>query len=69
MLVFEACLRNIIEIDRFYLLVKGCSLEPNLGIHDYHQKKTQDKLKGRKWLCLNDQLILSDEDGTYKLLF
>jgi len=42
--------------------IKGCSLEPNLGIHDYHQKKTQDKLKGRNWLCLNDQLILSDED-------
>ena len=43
--------------------VQGCSLEPNLGIHNYHQKRTRDDLKGRHWLCFNNQLILSDLDG------
>lgn len=42
--------------------LKGCDLEPNLGIHDYYQRRTQDKLKGKKWLCFNDNLLLSDQE-------
>ena len=45
--------------------IQGCSLEPNLGIHEYHQTKTQDKLKGTKWLCFNDELLFADQDGTF----
>jgi len=47
--------------------IQGCSLEPNLGIHNYHQKRTRDDLKGRHWLCFNNQLILSDLDETPKV--
>ena len=36
-----------------------------MGIHNYHQKRTRDDLKGRHWLCFNNQLILSDLDGMY----
>ena len=43
--------------------IQGCSLEPNLGIHEYHQTRTQDKLKGTKWLCFNDELLFADQDG------
>ena len=44
--------------------LEGCLLEPNLGIHDYYQQKTKDKLKGKRWLCFNQELLLSDQDNT-----
>ena len=45
--------------------LKGCNLEPNLGIYKYHQEKTLEKLKEKKWLCFNEQLILSDQDNDH----
>ena len=41
----------------------GCELEPNLGIHDYYQDKTREKLKGKQWLCFGEDLVISDEDS------
>ena len=42
--------------------MESCKLEPNLGIHDYYQAKTQEKLKGKQWLCFGENLVISDQD-------
>ena len=56
--------------------MESCKLEPNLGIHDYYQAKTQEKLKGKQWLCFGENLVISDQDvknvvhskGTYYMV-
>ena len=40
----------------------GCELEPNLGIHDYYQDKTREKLEEKSWLCFGENLVISDQD-------
>ena len=40
----------------------GCELEPNLGIHDYYQEKTREKLEEKSWLCFGENLVISDQD-------
>lgn len=39
-----------------------CEMEPNLGIHKYHQKKTVEMLKGKQWLCMGEHLKMSEQD-------
>ena len=43
--------------------MESCKLEPNLGIHDYYQAKTKQKLKGKQWLCFGENLVISDQDA------
>lgn len=43
--------------------MESCKLEPNLGIHDYYQAKTKEKLKGKQWLCFGENLVISDQDA------
>ena len=43
-------------------LQSSCQLEPNLGIRNYYQRRTKQKLDKKKWLCFEDQLLLSDQD-------
>ena len=38
-------------------------MEPNLGIHKYHQKKTNKMLSGKQWLCNGDRLQMSDQES------
>ena len=44
--------------------VTSCKMEPNLGIHKYHQKKTAEMLKGKQWICNGEHLQMSDREGT-----
>ena len=38
-------------------------MEPNLGIHKYHQKKTAQMLEGKQWICNGEHLQMSDQEG------
>merc|ERR1712150_441868 len=40
----------------------SCKMEPNLGIHKYHQKKTTEMLRGKQWICNGDRLQMSDQE-------
>ena len=40
-----------------------CKMEPNLGIHKYHQKKTAELLEGKQWICNGEHLQMSDGEG------
>ena len=46
--------------DRWF---SSCKMEPNLGIHKYHQKKTTEMLRGKQWICNGDRLQMSDQEG------
>ena len=43
--------------------LSSCEVEPNLGIHKYHQKKTTEMLSGKQWICNGELLQMSDQEG------